>query len=124
MTENIMLGGRDSRDSKVNISSILSRQFTFHSLRLWAYYLRKPVDFGYRYDRYSAHRGMTPAEAEINFLENAKKLSMYGVDLHHAKVGSSKSYFYFALNWSFKDAKSVAYECFPPLWSPLFTAGF
>ncbi|TDG95935.1 hypothetical protein EPR50_G00243670 [Perca flavescens] len=29
-------------------------------------------------------RGMTPAEAEMNFLDNVKKLSMYGVDLHHA----------------------------------------
>uniref|UniRef100_A0A5F4W0A4 FERM domain-containing protein n=1 Tax=Callithrix jacchus TaxID=9483 RepID=A0A5F4W0A4_CALJA len=32
-----------------------------------------------------SHRGMTLAEAEMHFLENAKKLSMYGVDLHHAK---------------------------------------
>lgn len=37
-------------------------------------------------DRFLSLRGMTPGEAEIHFLENAKKLSMYGVDLHHAKV--------------------------------------
>ncbi|XP_051989999.1 band 4.1-like protein 3b isoform X1 [Xyrauchen texanus] len=33
--------------------------------------------------------GMSPAEAEMLFLENSKKLSMYGVDLHHAKDSES-----------------------------------
>lgn len=30
------------------------------------------------------HKGQTPEEAELHFLENAKKLAMYGVDLHEA----------------------------------------
>ncbi|GAA6234208.1 protein 4.1-like isoform X7 [Lates japonicus] len=34
---------------------------------------------------HKTYRGMSPAEAEMHFLENVKKLSMYGVDLHHAK---------------------------------------
>ncbi|XP_060725729.1 band 4.1-like protein 3a isoform X15 [Tachysurus vachellii] len=34
---------------------------------------------------HKTYKGMTPAEAEMHFLENVKKLSMYGVDLHHAK---------------------------------------
>uniref|UniRef100_A0A4W3IB40 Erythrocyte membrane protein band 4.1 like 2 n=1 Tax=Callorhinchus milii TaxID=7868 RepID=A0A4W3IB40_CALMI len=34
---------------------------------------------------HKTHRGLTPAQADTQFLENAKKLSMYGVDLHHAK---------------------------------------
>ncbi|XP_041096531.1 protein 4.1-like isoform X14 [Polyodon spathula] len=31
------------------------------------------------------YRSMTPAQADQQFLENAKKLSMYGLDLHQAK---------------------------------------
>ena len=31
-------------------------------------------------------RGQTPEESELKFLENAKKLALYGVELHPAKV--------------------------------------
>ncbi|XP_039646248.1 band 4.1-like protein 3a isoform X4 [Perca fluviatilis] len=39
---------------------------------------------------HKTYRGMTPAEAEMNFLDNVKKLSMYGVDLHHATMVGSR----------------------------------
>ncbi|XP_071448893.1 protein 4.1 isoform X2 [Hetaerina americana] len=34
---------------------------------------------------HKTHKGQTPAEAELHYVENAKKLAMYGVDLHSAK---------------------------------------
>ncbi|XP_064146926.1 band 4.1-like protein 2 isoform X11 [Loxodonta africana] len=34
---------------------------------------------------HKTHRGLSPAQADSQFLENVKRLSMYGVDLHHAK---------------------------------------
>ncbi|XP_035704317.1 protein 4.1 homolog isoform X2 [Folsomia candida] len=34
---------------------------------------------------HKTHKGQTPAEAELMYLENAKKLAMYGVSLHPAK---------------------------------------
>jgi len=36
-------------------------------------------------DLHKTHRGQTPADAELNYLENAKKLAQYGVHMHPAK---------------------------------------
>lgn len=40
---------------------------------------------------------MTPAEAEMHFLDDVKKLSMYGVDLHHARVRKIHGEMFFKL---------------------------
>lgn len=32
------------------------------------------------------HRGLLPANAELNYLEHAKRLDFYGIDLHKATV--------------------------------------
>lgn len=34
---------------------------------------------------HKTHCGQTPAEAELHYLENTKKLALYGVDIHPAK---------------------------------------
>ncbi|XP_032524030.2 protein 4.1 homolog [Danaus plexippus] len=34
---------------------------------------------------YRKHKGQTPAEAELNYLENAKKLALYGAEMHSVK---------------------------------------
>jgi hypothetical protein len=44
-------------------------------------------------------RGQMPADAEFNFLDHVKRLDMYGVDLHRARVRVSNLYYCF--NYSF-----------------------
>ena len=36
------------------------------------------------------HSGQPPNAADLHFLENAKKLAMYGVDIHPAQVREKK----------------------------------
>ena len=37
----------------------------------------------------SSCRGQTPEQADFHYLENAKKLAMYGVDMHLATVSDA-----------------------------------
>lgn len=39
---------------------------------------------------HTQHRGQTPSDAEIIYLENAKKLNLYGVDFHQAKDSNNQ----------------------------------
>ena len=48
----------------------------------FSYFCTNPV----RRDSFTIFRGQHPEEAESHFLENAKRLAMYGVDLHDVKV--------------------------------------
>ena len=48
------------------------------------------------------HQGQTPADSELNYLEEAKHLAMYGIDLHQAKVSSYFNYYGTFSFFSFK----------------------
>lgn len=45
-----------------------------------------PIIWTVKIVRVCCYRGQTPADAEFNFLDHAKRLDMYGVDLHRARV--------------------------------------
>lgn len=47
--------------------------------------MRKYCDVWNKFSFVLFRRGLSPAEAELLYLENSKKLAMYGVDLHPAK---------------------------------------
>lgn len=44
------------------------------------------------------HRGQLPADAEYNYLEHAKRLDLYGIDLHKAIVIFVKRFYIFSDN--------------------------
>jgi len=48
---------------------------------------------------HETHKGQTPEIAELNFLESAKKLPLYGVDLHPAKDSEGISV-YVGISWN------------------------
>ncbi|CAG5013444.1 unnamed protein product [Parnassius apollo] len=69
------LGDREGRVSGALLSSHLAVP-----LQVLTEDLEEKVD-----ELYRKHKGQTPAEAELNYLENAKKISLYGAELHPAK---------------------------------------
>lgn len=55
---------------------------------MWLFIIDPPIKYYVHCTPISvSFRSMSPAQADLLFLENAKKLAMYGVDLHQAKVG-------------------------------------
>lgn len=62
----------------------LGSLFSIHLLNVMYAVSETPVSVSFR--------SMSPAQADMLFLENAKKLAMYGVDLHQAKVGVDRGF--------------------------------
>ena len=70
--------------SSVNLSLEKEKPFVASTISISTSHLQELLDkIG---ELHRTHKGQMPAEAEMHYLENAKKLAMYGVDLHPAKV--------------------------------------
>jgi band 4.1-like protein 1/2/3 len=73
------LGDYDNKSNASNVSEIEYLKDFFFAPNQTPELLAAIADY------HKKHKGQSPAEAEMFYLENAVKLAMYGVDLHNAK---------------------------------------
>lgn len=66
------------RESRVNVAVLTEHRAV--PLHVITPDLEDKID-----ELYRKHRGQSPADAELNYLENAKKLVLFGAELHHAR---------------------------------------
>lgn len=82
------VGDFDTRDEKMNTLAYLQDcPFCPESYRSSQELMERVSEL------HRTHEGMTPEEADLHFLRNAKKLAMYGVDMHEAKDSTGEEVF-------------------------------
>ena len=73
--------------------SFLFQLVVWHYLRMWITIWEKVLEAVSSFDShqciFTLNRGMTPEQAEMQYLEYAKKIALYGIHMHAAKVSFS-----------------------------------